>query len=102
MKVVRAPAGTRREPSPSLAVYSLIPAEAVHYSTGQWVEDDAAGDGAFSCAGAFGFYPWISHGETTWGILARFAPAFGRAQAGVALLMRGREIRAAWTRGQAR
>ena len=74
----------------------------VHYSIGHWVEDDAEGDGAFSSAGAFGFYPWISHDQSTWGVLARFAPAFGRAQAGVASLMCGRQIRAAWTSGQAR
>jgi hypothetical protein len=84
------------------AAASPFTAGDVHYSIGHWVEDDAAGDGAFSSAGAFGFYPWISHDETTWGILARFAPAFGRAQGGVASLMCGREIRAAWTSGQAR
>jgi hypothetical protein len=84
------------------AAASPFTAGDVHYSIGHWVEDDAAGDGAFSSAGAFGFYPWISHDQTTWGILARFAPAFGRAQAGVASLVCGREIRAAWTSGQAR
>jgi len=84
------------------AATSPFEAGDAHYSIGHWVEDDAAGDGAFSSAGAFGFYPWISHDETTWGILARFAPAFGRSQAGVASLMCGRQIRAAWTSGQAR
>ena len=84
------------------AATSPFTAGDVHYSIGHWVEDDAAGDGAFSSAGAFGFYPWISRDETTWGILARFAPAFGRAQAGVASMMCGRQIRAAWTSGEAR
>jgi hypothetical protein len=84
------------------AAASPFTAGDAHYSIGHWVEDDATGDGAFSSAGAFGFYPWISPDETTWGILARFAPAFGRAQAGVASLMCGRQIRAAWTSGEAR
>ena len=74
----------------------------VHYSIGHWVEDDPQGDGAFSSAGAFGFYPWISHDETTWGILARFAPSFDGAKAGAASLMCGRQIRAAWASGEAR
>ena len=74
----------------------------VHYSIGHWVEDDAQGDGAFSSAGAFGFYPWISRDETTWGVLARFAPSFGGAKAGVASLLCGRQVRAAWMSGQAR
>lgn len=42
------------------------------YSIGHWVEDDAAtGDGTFSSAGAFGFYPWIDSSKTYYGILAR-------------------------------
>ena len=49
--------------------------EAWHYSLGHWVEDDAKGDGggAFSSAGAFGFYPWIDAGRTTYGLVARQA-----------------------------
>ena len=74
----------------------------VHYSIGHWVEDDPQGDGAFSSAGAFGFYPWISRDETTWGVLARFAPGFDGAKAGAASLMCGRQIRAAWASGEAR
>ena len=43
-----------------------------HYSIGHWVEDDPTrGDGAFSSAGAFGFYPWIDAGKTYYGIVAR-------------------------------
>lgn len=43
-----------------------------HYSLGHWVEDDPTrSDGAFSSAGAFGFYPWIDAGKTWYGIVAR-------------------------------
>lgn len=84
------------------AAASPFTAGDVHYSIGHWVEDDRDGDGAFSSAGAFGFYPWIAHDETTWGILARFAPSFDGAKAGTASLMCGRQIRAAWASGQAR
>ena len=74
----------------------------VHYSIGHWVEDDPQGDGAFSSAGAFGFYPWISHEATTWGVLARFAPSLNGAKAGAASMMCGRQIRAAWGSGEVR
>jgi len=73
-----------------------------HYSIGHWVEDGPDGDGAFSSAGAFGFYPWISRDETTWGVLARFQFTLDGAKAGAASWRCGREIRAAWTSGQAR
>jgi hypothetical protein len=74
----------------------------VHYSVGHWVEDDPRGDGAYSSAGAFGFYPWISKDKTTWGVLARFQPTLNGAKAGAASLMCGREIRAAWMNGAVR
>lgn len=46
--------------------------ESYHYSIGHWVEDDPVnGDGAFSSAGAFGFYPWIDASKTWYGIVAR-------------------------------
>lgn len=50
-----------------------VPAsESWHYSLGHWVEDDpAVGDGAFSSAGAFGFYPWIDASKSWYGIVAR-------------------------------
>ncbi|HEY2559942.1 MAG TPA: hypothetical protein VGI48_09575 [Caldimonas sp.] len=52
------------------------PGESWHYSIGHWVEDDpAVGDGAFSSPGAFGFYPWIDHTKTLYGVLARNATA---------------------------
>lgn len=42
-----------------------------HYSLGHWVEDDLQGDGAFSSAGAFGFYPWISADRGYYGLFVR-------------------------------
>lgn len=50
-----------------------VPAtESWDYSLGHWVEaDPVMGDGAFSSAGAFGFYPWIDAGKRWYGILAR-------------------------------
>ena len=85
------------------AAASPFTAADVHYSIGHWVEDEPdGGDGAFSSAGAFGFYPWISHDESTWGVLARFSFTFNGAKAGAASLLCGREIRAAWAGGAAR
>ena len=54
------------------AVSSPVPF-AWHYSLGHWVEDDPlhGDDGAFSSAGAFGFYPWISADKHFYGLLAR-------------------------------
>lgn len=66
------------------ADYSPIPV-AWDYSVGHWVEDDpASGDGAYSSAGAFGFYPWIDSTKTYYGILARMdqvTPGAGYASA---------------------
>jgi hypothetical protein len=53
------------------------------YSVGHWVEDDATGDGAFSSAGAFGFYPWIDKTKTYYGIIAREDTGGGAAQASI-------------------
>jgi hypothetical protein len=39
------------------------------YSLGHWVETSV--DGAFSSAGAAGFYPWINASKTHYGIVAR-------------------------------
>lgn len=79
-----------------------------HYSLGHWVEDDPrSGDGAFSSAGAFGFYPWISADRRFYGLVAREQrsgvlggdpgdkPAVASARC-------GRAIRAAWTDAQVR
>lgn len=72
--------------------------ESWHYSLGHWVEDDPqVGDGAFSSAGAFGFYPWIDAARTHYGIVAREeAAGSGEASANC-----GRLIRKAWVTGVA-
>lgn len=60
----------------SQALYTPVPAsQSWHYGLGHWIEDDPAGDGAFSSAGAFGFYPWIDAGRRHYGVLARFDAA---------------------------
>jgi hypothetical protein len=86
------------------AAFTPMPhTESPHYSIGHWVEDDPqAGDGAFSSAGAFGFYPWIDREVAWWGVLARFDMRV-RSQPGpgVESLYCGRRIRAAWIRGAA-
>lgn len=69
-----------------------------HYSLGHWVEDDAKGDGAFSSAGAFGFYPWIDATKTNYGIVARFDAAGGGNQSALCGIL----IRKAWATGLAR
>lgn len=73
-------------PSPDTVSY--------HYSLGHWVEDDPlTGDGSFSSAGAFGFYPWVDSTKTLYGVLARKAAPGG---AGFDSLDCGRLIRLAW------
>lgn len=90
------------------AASTPIPArESWHYSLGHWVEDDPQrGDGAFSSAGLFGFYPWIDASRTYYGIIARASlletllsgegrrPALESAEC-------GRQIRKAWATGVA-
>lgn len=71
--------------------------EAFHYSYGHWVEDDpTTGDGAFSSAGAFGFYPWIDATRTLYGVLSRRQLAPG---AGADSVSCGRLIRKAFVTG---
>jgi hypothetical protein len=91
------------------AVYTPMPEdESPHYSIGHWVEDDApVEDGAFSSAGAFGFYPWIDASKTWWGVIARESlQGIGDADKhhgpGVRSVYCGREIRGAWMSGKAR
>jgi hypothetical protein len=81
------------------AISTPVPAaESWHYSLGHWVEDDpVVGDGAFSSAGAFGFYPWIDAGRTWYGIVAREE----QAGTGVDSVNCGRLIRKAWVSGTA-
>ncbi len=80
-----------------IAVYTPAPmSESWNYSLGHWVESDPLmGDGAFSSAGAFGFYPWIDKTKTYYGILARKSnPGSGFESASC-----GRLIRRAWVTG---
>lgn len=73
--------------------------ESWQYSLGHWVEDDpTVGDGAFSSAGTFGFYPWIDATKTWYGILARRTSA---SNSGYASAECGRMIRKAWVSGVA-
>jgi hypothetical protein len=75
--------------------------ENMHYSLGHWVEDDPVlGDGAFSSAGAFGFYPWIDASKTWYGLVVRYSGQAGE-QDGVASMYCGRAIRKAWVSGLA-
>jgi hypothetical protein len=72
--------------------------ETWHYSLGHWVEDDPiVGDGSFSSAGAFGFYPWIDATRRTYGVIARK----GRTGSGDDSVDCGRQIRQAWMNGTA-
>jgi hypothetical protein len=87
------------------ASYAPIPStESWHYSLGHWVEDDpVVGDGAFSSPGAFGFYPWIDAGKTTYGVLARHVSVSltGSDPVAVDSVVCGRAIRKAWFTGVA-
>lgn len=82
------------------AVNTPVPANlSWHYSLGHWVEDDpVAGDGAFSSAGAFGFYPWIDAGKRWYGIVARME--VGAGGNGFDSAQCGALIRKAWVTGQ--
>ncbi len=82
------------------ALHTPVPsAESWHYSLGHWVEDDpTVGDGAFSSAGAFGFYPWVDASKTWYGVLAREVINSGE---GFVSASCGRLIRKAWVTGVA-
>lgn len=84
------------------AISGPIPGnESWSYSLGHWVEDDpAVGDGAFSSAGALGFYPWIDRTRTYYGVLARRA-SVTEDSAGYHSAQCGRLIRQAWESGVA-
>jgi len=79
------------------SLYTPVPANReFDYSIGHWVETDSViGDGSFSSAGAFGFYPWIDATKNYYGVLARKA-AFG---SGSESMECGRLIRKAWMTG---
>jgi hypothetical protein len=86
---------------PAQALSTPVPTnETWHYSIGHWIEDDPqVGDGAFSSAGAFGFYPWIDAGRTYYGILSRE----DRSGTGIGFdsVQCGRLVRRAWESGVA-
>lgn len=81
------------------ASHTPIPAaEQWQYSLGHWVESDPlVGDGAFSSAGTFGFYPWVSANRRWYGIVAR-RDSKGGAHDSVQC---GRLVRKAWSTGTA-
>jgi len=74
-----------------------------HYSLHHWIEDNTGGklpngkslgpgDGAYSSAGAFGFYPWITSDLQYYGIISRESES----GAGGDSVVCGRAIRAAF------
>lgn len=81
------------------ALHTPVPeALSWNYSLGHWVEADPdTGDGAYSSAGAFGFYPWIDASKTWYGILARK----GQPGSGEDSARCGGQIRKAWVSGVA-
>ncbi|WP_395702121.1 hypothetical protein [Aquabacterium sp.] len=90
------PVCTNPSTCPSAVSTPTPPDLSWHYSIGHWVEDDpVTGDGAFSSAGAFGFYPWIDAGKSWYGIVARVS-LFG---AGADSALCGAAIRKAWFTG---
>ena len=80
--------------SPAPAQYS--------YSLGHWVESDSLGDGTFSSAGAFGFYPWIDASKSYYGILSGYAldPGNGEGGVGWQSAQCGTQLRKAFMSGQ--
>ena len=71
--------------------------ESPNYSVGHWVEDTTVSDGAYSSAGAFGFYPWIDATKTLYGIIARVDAA----GSGTESLACGRALRQTWLTAKA-
>jgi hypothetical protein len=91
-----APAVCTLPESCASALHSPAPV-AWHYGINHWIEDDPGGDGAFSSAGAFGFYPWITADRSFYGLLARHSYASGASFASAAC---GQRLRQAWASGQ--
>lgn len=77
------------------AVYTPVPATMQwQYGLGHWIESDPhTGDGAFSSAGAFGFYPWIDANKRYYGVIAREEKGWG---GGVSSAECGRYLRQAF------
>lgn len=63
------------------------------YGIGHWIEDTTFSDGAYSSAGAFGFYPWIDASKQYYGVVARFDAGAGASGDSIAC---GRALREAW------
>jgi len=81
------------------ALYSPFPeTESPNYSIGHWVEDTVVADGAYSSAGAFGFYPWIEPTKANYGVLVRAVAVDKPAMDSVSC---GRVLRQAWATGAA-
>ena len=81
------------------AIATPFPAtESPNYSVGHWVEDTLIADGAYSSAGAFGFYPWIEPTKAYYGVLVRAVLIGKPAMDSVAC---GRKLRLAWATGVA-
>ena len=79
------------------AIASPFPAtESLNYSIGHWVEDTLTSDGAYTSAGAFGFYPWIEPTKANYGVLARFDTG---ANSGGESVPCGQKLRLAWATG---
>jgi len=76
--------------------YTPLKDEAWSYSIGHWVEDNPLtnGDGAFSSAGEFGFYPWIDSTKSYYGIISHYVEG-----AAYPTIQCGRLIRAAFMTG---
>ena len=68
-----------------------------HYSLGHWVEDEDS-NRAYSSAGAFGFYPWVSTDLSLYGVIARSEPGTA-VQEGFRSALCGRAVRLAYQTG---
>ncbi len=70
-----------------------------HYGIGHWIESDpVTGDGSYSSAGGYGFYPWIDATKTYYGIVSRLDNSPG--QQGFRSALCGASIRKAFMTGQ--
>ncbi len=63
------------------------------YGIGHWIEDTTVSDGAYSSAGAFGFYPWIDASKQYYGVISRFDLNAGSGSESIPC---GRALRRAW------
>jgi|GEM_PF-310321 len=80
---------------PTAASSPLDGQESFHYGIAHWIEDDPHnGDGAYSSAGAYGFYPWVDASKQFYGLVARadtshsstdFGPGYKSQQCGLAI-----------------